>query len=228
MVIELILLPGDGYQPETMDEFMKFLSQHGFNCTQIPLIEANPSASYDDLRTENYLKHIDSFIDMKKKYWIFGISKGAHWARVYASHRPNICKLISCEETTMNPRLLIEYEKSRENFFITDYFKDAEEHEELDIDRKSLDSIVSDKKTYFPKCPINVIWTSRNNEDEPYEEKVLMLKRKFVQYLRDHGCHVTVFHLDSNHNCVCYPRNFPKLFKYILAENTSPLNFNSI
>ena len=216
-MINLILLPGDGYEPSTMSSFINYLSKHGFNCIQIPLVEANPNASYEDLRTDNYCKHIDSYIDSKQKYWIFGISKGAHWARVYASKRKNIQKLISCEETTMNPRLLIEYEKSRENFFITDYFRDATEHEELDIDRKSLDSVVSDKQTYFPKCPINIIWTSRNNENEPYDENALALKRKFVNYLKQHGCKVKVFNINSEHNCVTYERNFPLLLKFIMS-----------
>ena len=216
-MINLILLPGDGYTPDTQAEFIRYLSSHGFNCIQIPLVEANPAASYEDLRTENYLKHIDSYINPKEQYWIFGISKGAHYARVYASRRSNIKKLISCEETTMNPRLLVEYEKSRENFFITDYFRDATEHEELDIDRKSLDSVVSDKQTYFPKCPINIIWTSRNNENEPYDEKVLLLKRKFVQYLKQHGCKVKVFNINSEHNCTTHERNFPLLLKFITS-----------
>ena len=213
----LILLPGDGYTPDTQGEFIAFLSRNGFNCTQIPLVEMNPAASYDDMRAETYCKHIDSYIDPKQKYWIFGISKGAHWARVYASKRRNVEKLISVEETTMNPRLLVEYEKSRDNYFITDYFKDATEHEEYDADHKSLDSVVSDNGSYFPKCPINIIWTSRNNQNEPYDEKVLMLKRKFVSYLQQHGCKVKVFNINSNHNATMYSRNFPMLLRYINA-----------
>ena len=216
-MIQLILLPGDNYEPDTMADFISYLSKHNFNCIQVPLVEANPAASYDDLRADEYCNHIDSYINPKQQYWIFGISKGAHWARVYASKRSNIKKLISCEETTMNPRLLVEYEKSRDNYFINDYFQDATEHEEYDVDRKALDTVVSDKASYFPKCPINVIWTTRNNEDEPYSANVNMLKRKFVQYLKTHGCRVKVFEINSEHNCVTHERNFPMLLIYIMS-----------
>ena len=216
-MINLILLAGDNYQPDTQAQFIRFLEQHGFNCIQVPLVEVNPAASNDDLRAENYCKHIDGFINPKQEYWIFGISKGAHWARVYASRRSNIKKLISCEETTLNPRLLVEYEKSRENYFITDYFRDATEHEEYDTSEKALDSVVSDNGSYFPKCPINLIWTTRNNEDEVYSPKVNMLKRRFEAYLRSHGCKVKSFTIDSEHNCTTHEKNFPLLLKYILS-----------
>lgn len=216
-MINLIVLPGDHYQPETQAQFIRYLEQHGFDCTQVPLVEFNPNASYDDMRAEEYCKHIDSFIDKKKYYWIFGISKGAHWARVYASKRSFVKKLISCEETTMNPRLLVEYEKSRDNYFITDYFRDAAEHEEYDVDSKALDSVVSDNGSYFPRCPIIVIWTTRNNENEVYSSSVNLLKRKFVAYLKNHGCRVKAFTIDSEHNCTSHENNFSLLLKLILS-----------
>ena len=218
MSTNIILLPGDGYSPDTQADFIDFLTTHGFNCIQIPLIEFNPSVSYDDLKADNYCKYIDSKIDMKQQYWIFGISKGAHWARVYAAKRPGIIKkLISCEETTMNPKLLVEFEKARGNYFVEDYFADKTEHEEYDNDKKALDEVVSDNGRYFPKCPINIIWTSRNNENEVYEENVLAMKRRFVNYLKNNGCHVKVFNLNSEHNATTHRENFGYLLKFINA-----------
>ena len=78
MSINLIVGAGDGYTKDTQSEFIHYLSQHGFNCVQIPPIEANPNASYDDLRPENYCQHIDSYINPKLDYWMFGISKSCH------------------------------------------------------------------------------------------------------------------------------------------------------
>ena len=97
-------------------------------------MEEDPSVSYDDLKSDHYCEYIDSFINPKLDYWMIGVSKSCHWFRVYASRRTNIKKLILIEPTTMNPRLLVEFEKSRDNYFITDYFKDSEEHEEYTSD----------------------------------------------------------------------------------------------
>ena len=208
MTINLIVGVGDGYKFEDQIPFMNFLKIHGIDPIQIPLQEINPAVSYDDLRADNYCRFIDSFVDPKKDYWMICISKSCHWFRIYASKRKNIRKLIMIEPTTMNPRLLVEYEKSRDNYFITDYFKDAEEHEEYDADQKALDSIVSDNKSYFPKCPMIIIWSTKNNQDEFYSEKVLMLKREFEKYLKRNGCDVKVFTINGNHNLTLEKKNF--------------------
>ena len=119
------------------------------------------------------------------------------------------------EPTTMNPKLLVEFEKSRNNYFITDYFEDAEEHDEYDADQKALDSIVSDNKKYFPKCPITIIWTTRDNQNEYYSPKVLMLKTEFEKYLKRNGCKVKSYTIDSEHNAMTHEQNFPLLLRII-------------
>ena len=213
--LNLILGPGDGYTPDTLQPFISFLSTQGFNCIQIPLKEEDPTVSYDDLRADSYCRYIDSFIDQKQSYWMLAISKSCHWFRVYASRRTNIKRLILIEPTTMNPRLLVEFEKSRDNYFITDFYKDAEEHDEYTSEEKALDSIVSDKHSYFPSCPITVIWTTRDNKNEWYPERVLMLKRKFVEYLKRNGCRVKVCTINSEHNALSYPDNWKLILRII-------------
>lgn len=214
-MINLLLGCGDHYSPDTQLNFANFLSRHGFNVISIPLQESNPQISYEDLKPDNYCKFIDKYVNKNLDYWIVCISKSCHWMRIYASKRNNIKKLILIEPTTMNPKLLIKYEEARGNYFINDYFEDSEEHDEYDVDQKALDSIVSDKKKYFPKCPIIIIWSTRNNQDEFYSEKINMLKREFERYLKNNGCKLKSFTINGNHNLTLYEKNFDLLFKLI-------------
>ena len=119
------------------------------------------------------------------------------------------------EPTTLNPKLLVEYEKSRNNYFVEDYFKDDNEYEYLDSDQKALDSIVSDKKNYFPKCPVTIIWTTRNNQNEFYSEKINMLKKEYEKYLKRNGCKLKSFTINSEHNATTHEKNFDLLLKLI-------------
>ena len=216
MVINLAIGVGDGYKFEDQMPWISYLEKHGFKCIQIPLMEINPAVSYKDLSSDNYCKYIDKFVNPNLNYWMVSISKSTHWFRIYASRRKNIKKLIMIEPTTMNPKLLVEYEKSRGNFFINDYFKDSEEHPEYDSDQKALDVIVSDKNKYFPKCDIIIIWSTRNNQDEFYSEKVNMLKREFEKYLKNNGCNLKAFTIDGNHNLTLYEKNFDLLYNLML------------
>ena len=217
MVINLVIGAGDGYRFEDQMPWISYLERHGFKCTQIPLMETNPAVSYDDLRTDNYCRFIDSFINPKLEYWMICISKSCHWFRVYASRRKNIKKLIMIEPTTMNPKLLVRFEEARGNYFVKDYFEESEEHEEYDADQKALDSIVSDKKRYFPKCPITIIWSTRDNQDEFYSERVNMLKREFETYLKRNGCVVKSFTVNGNHNLTLQEKNFDLLLKLLMS-----------
>ena len=119
------------------------------------------------------------------------------------------------EPTTLNPKLLVEYEKSRNNYFVEDYFKDDNEYEYLDSDQKALDSIVSDKKNYFPKCKMIIIWTNKNNQNEFYSEKVIMLKKEYEKYLKRNGCNLKSFTINSEHNATTHEKNFDLLLKLI-------------
>ena len=215
MVINLILGQGDGYSPETQLNFANFLSRNGFNVISIPLLESNPQISYEDLKPDNYCKFIDKYVNKNLDYIMVSISKSCHWFKIYASKRSNIKKLIMIEPTTLNPKLLVEYEKSRNNYFVEEYFKDDNEYEYLDSDQKALDSIVSDKKNYFPKCPIVIIWTNRNNQNEFYSEKVIMLKKEYEKYLKRNGCKLKSFTINSEHNATTHEKNFDLLLKLI-------------
>ena len=79
----------------------------------------------------------------------------------------------------------------------------------------ALDSIVSRRNKYFPKCPINIVWTSRNNQNEPYSPKILDLKDKYVKYLRNNGCNVKVFYANSDHCIDLNSKFYPYLLKII-------------
>ena len=217
MRVNLIVGVGDGYRYEDQVPWINYLEKHGFHCVQIPLQETNPAVSYDDLRADNYCRFIDSFINPKLEYWMICISKSCHWWRIYASKRKNIKKLIMIEPTTMNPKLLVRYEEARGNYFVKDYFEESEEHEEYDADQKALDSIVSDEKRYFPKCPITIIWSTKNNQDEFYSERVNMLKREFETYLKRNGCNVKSFTVNGNHNLTLNEKNFDLLLKLMMS-----------
>ena len=197
-MINLLLGQGDHYTPETQPQFANFLSRSGFNVVQVPPLESNPAATYDDLRSENYCRFIDKYVNPNLQYWMVCVSKSCHWFKIYASKRSNIKKLVVIEPTTLNPKLLVEYEKSRENCFIADYFRDDNEYDYHDADEKALDSIASDKKHYFPKCPVTIIWTNRNNQNELYSDKIVMLKKEHGKYLTKDGCDVKSFTIDRN------------------------------
>ena len=215
-MINLILGQGDHYSPETQLNFANFLSRNGFNVISIPLLESNPQISYEDLKPDNYCKFIDKYVNKNLDYIMVSISKSCHWFKIYASKRSNIKKLIMIEPTTLNPKLLVEYEKSRNNYFVEEYFKDDNEYEYLESDQKALDSIVSDKKKYFPKCPIIIIWSTRNNQDEFYSEKVNTLKREFERYLKNNGCKLKSFTVNGNHNLTLYEKNFDLLYNLMM------------
>ena len=111
-MINLLLGQGDHYTPETQPQFANFLSRSGFNVVQVPPLESNPAATYDDLRSENYCRFIDKYVNPNLQYWMVCISKPCHWFKIYASKRSNIKKLVVIEPTALNPKLLVEYEKS--------------------------------------------------------------------------------------------------------------------
>ena len=201
-MLKLIYLPGDGYTPEVIAPFIDYLEAPGVEPTVIPLREMDEDCSYDDLEADSYCAYIDTFVDTSSHYVIYGISKGGHWARVYAAKRPQlISKCILVEPTTLTPGLLVKFEEHRGNDFIEDYRRIDARLPYLDSTHKALDAIVSDDSAYIPRCPTVVIWTSRDNQGQPYDEPVLHLKSQFIRYLRSHGCPVTVKHLDADH-CV--------------------------
>ena len=74
---------------------------------------------------------------------------------------------------------------------------------------------MSDKKHYFPKCPITIIWTNRNNQNEFCPDKIVMLKKEYGKYLTKNGCNVKSFTMDSEHNATIYEKNFDLLLKLI-------------
>ena len=214
----IVILPGDGYTKELHLQFINFLKNNNFKVCWIPLMEDSyESVSYEDLESKNYIKYINSFIPSDfTRFILYGISKGAHLAKIYASYNYNkVIKLILAEDTMLNPNLMEKYEVDRGNDFIVDMKNNNYEDETLDNTKKMLDVSVSDKNNYFPKCPINIIWTSRNNQNEPYDETVLSLKRKYVNYLKNGGCHVKVFNIDAIHTLDLEPKYFNFLLKVI-------------
>lgn len=217
-MLNLIILPGDGYKKYMLKPFMNYLKLYSIHVIFIQLLENRKSCSYEDLSTENYLKYINSRIPRHyKSFVIYSISKGCHWARVYASKcSERISKLIMVEPTTFNPQLMREYEKSRGNYFIDDFYRIDEPFTNIDSTMKSLDVLVSDKNEYIPRVPTIIVYTSRNNENKPYSMEVIRMKKRFVEYLKRNRVNVRVINIDSHHCVDLYPKNFQFLKSLIL------------
>ena len=216
--ITLVYMGGDGYTESTAQPFLNYLNQHGIKTIYIPLREEDENCSYDDLETENYCQYIDGFIPKATpNLYGYGISKGSHWIRVYASKRPRTFKkLILVEETTMTPELMVEYEHSRGNDYVEEFYHNPNDIPGLNSTDKALDVIVSDHAKYCPKgMPIHVVFTSRNNMNEPYSEDVVQLKNRYVQYLKRNGCQVRVHKFNSDHCIDTHPQYFPQLLSII-------------
>lgn len=217
----LIYLPGDGYTEATARPFLNFLNQHGIRTIYVPLQEENENCTYDQISPENYCKYIDCYVsDLRGQVYGYGISKGEHWIRMYAARNPGkIKKLILVEGTCMTPKLMVQYEHSRGNDYVEDLYEDPVEHEEMNATDKALDAIVSDKGKYAPKnIPIHIVFTSRNNQNEPYSADVIALKNQYVNELRRAGCQVRVHKFNSDHCIDTHPQYFPALLSIIESK----------
>ena len=214
-------MPGDGYTESVAQPFLSYLNQHGFKTIYVPLLEEDQNCSYDDLSTSNYCRYIDRYIPKSTPNLIgVAISKGSHWLRVYASKRPNVFKhIVLMEETTMTPELMIQFEKQRGNDYVEEFYHEPDDISGLDATQKALDVIVSDKEEYCPKnIPIDIIFTSRSNTNEPYSSEVIRLKNRYVKYLKDHKCRVRVHHFDSDHCIDLHPEFYPQLLNIIASD----------
>ena len=225
-MITLLAIFGDGYTNEVIKPFIDYLTSHNVNVMVVPLREENETCSYDELDADNYCDYIDSYVEKipgfnmsnaekfkSSKLVGYGISKGAHHIKVYATKRPNLFrKIVLVEDTMMNPKNMVKFEKDRGNDFVEEYDNQNREIEGLDATHKALNAIVNDDTPYIPKCPITLVWTSRNNENEEYDETVLRAKRDYTNYLRSHGAKITVKHINEQH-CV---DTIPKWFGYLL------------
>lgn len=209
-MINLIILPGDGYKKQMLKPFMNYLRLYHITPIFIQLLENKSDCTYEDLETDNYLKYINSRVPRNwSKFTIYSISKGCHWARVYASKYPKtVEKLILVEPTTFNQKLMREYEQSRGNYFIEDFYRIDEPFKGINPTMKSLDVLVSDKNKYIPRVPTTIIYTSRNNENKPYPFEVLRMKNEFASYLRRNGVSLKVIRIDSHHCADLYSNNF--------------------
>lgn len=217
-MVTLAMMFGDGYSNDIVQPFVDYLEAHGIHTIGIPLLEEEDSTSYKDITPENYCKYIDKYIPrFCNDLYLYGISKGCEWLTIYASRRQNVKKLILVEPTTFpgKSEYLVEFEKDRGNDYVEEYYHDPGVDETLDNCNMTLDAIASDRNRYFPKCGINVIWTSRNNQNEPYSPKVIDMKQKYIAYLKNNGCKVKVFHADSDHCIDTHEKNFPYLLRVI-------------
>lgn len=215
----IVLIEGDGVSEELAQPWISFLEQHGYNTILVPLIENDSNASYEDLRAENYIKYVDKFIPkVHDKLILYGQSKGCKIAMMYATKYPRKFKeIVLLENTMMNKDLMVEFEKDRGNDYVEQFAENPNDIPGLDSTEKMLDIAVSDQKDYTPKfVPIKLIWTSRNNQNQPYDQTVLSLKKRYEQYLRKHGCNVKVYHLDTQHCAdILEPSMRPKLLEII-------------
>ncbi len=217
----LLWLPGDGYggQPQSGAgaadaQWLEFLRQHEINVIFVPLQEEDEDCTYEQLDADAYCDYIDQFAPSRcPNLWCGGISKGAHWARVYASKRPGrVKKLLLIEETTMTPELMVKYEQARGNDYVEELYDNPNEIDSLNATDKALDAIVSDRAKYCPRgIPIHIVFTSRNNMNEPYPADVVSLKNRYVSYLKRNGCQVRLHKFNSDHCIDTHPEFFPQL-----------------
>lgn len=211
---------GDGYELDNQKGLIDYFSDHGFNVKWINLLEeVNDNVSYEELEPRNYAKYIDENIPKEfNKFYAYGISKSCYWLQCYASLYPTrVEKLLLVEPTTMKSDLLRDYELTRNNDFITEYYENPAKITREDNTRTAIDVIVSEKHNYIPKCKTTIIWTSRNNKNEPYTAEVLKLKKRFELYLKNNGCNLKVLHIDSDHCVDQNPKNYPLLYKALMT-----------
>ena len=55
-----------------------------------------------------------------------------------------------------------------------------------------------------------------DNKNEFYSERVLMLKRKFIEYLKRNGCGVKACTINSEHNALSYSENYGLILKFMM------------
>lgn len=216
--VTLLYMPGDGYTEGTVSQFLNYLQQHGINVIFIPLQEENENCTYEQLTPDAYCDYIDQYVPKATpNLYGYGISKGCHWIRLYAAKRPGrIKKLILVEETTMTPELMLKFEQARGNDYVEEFYDNPEDISGLNATDKALDAVISDHSVYAPKhIPIHIVFTSRNNMNEPYTSDVVALKNRYVQYLKRHGCNVRVHHFNSDHCIDLHPEFFPQLLSII-------------
>lgn len=218
--VTLAMMFGDGYSDDVVQPFVQYLESHGISTIGIPLLEEDESVSYSDITPEHYCQHIDKYIPKHcNNLYLYGISKGCQWLTIYASRRTNVKKLILVEPTTFpgKPEFLTEFEHQRGNDYVEQFYDTPEVDENQDKTDMTLDAIASDRKHYFPKCKTTIVWTTRNNQNQPYSPVVLEMKRKYVGYLRNNGVNVKVHEIDSDHCIDTHDKYFPKLLSIILA-----------
>ncbi len=215
----VVILPGDGMDLDYHKPLINYLSDHGFSVFWIELMEETKPCSYQDLEPDNYCKYINDQLPSNfDKFYAYGISKGCYWWTVYASKYPGrIINLLLIEPTTMKPDLLREFELDRGNDFIQELYDDPSEVTREDNTHTALDVIVSDKRKFVPKCRTTIVWTSRNNKNEPYDSTVIRLKKQYENWLRLNGCHLKVLHVDDQHCLDQNPKNFPYIMRALLA-----------
>lgn len=217
-MVTLAMIFGDGYNDEVIQPFVRYLESNGVKTIGIPLLEEDDEVSYRDVTPDHYCKYIDKYIPrFCNDLYLYGISKGCEWLTIYASRRSNVKKLILVEPTTFpgKPEFLVQYEKDRGNDYVEDYYRNPGVEENNDKTDMTLDAIASDRHRYFPKCPISIVWTSRNNQNEPYSPQVLHMKSQYVKYLRANGCKVKEFNVNSDHTIDLHEKYFPFLLRVI-------------
>ena len=213
----IVCIEGDGYSEQIATPWLNFLQQHGYQTIFVPLIESDPNATYEELRAPNYCKYVDGYIPRGESLILYGQSKGCHIAMMYATRNAKkFREIVLLENTMMNKDLMVEFEKDRGNDYVEDYAANPKDIPGLDATEKMLDIAVSDPTNYCPRgIPIKLIWTSRNNQNEPYSADVVAMKKKYESYLRSHGSTVKVYHLNSDHCADTHPEYFPKLLEII-------------
>lgn len=215
----IVCIEGDGVDEGTAGPWLSFLAENGYKPIYVPLLESNPNTSYEELRADNYCKYVDKYIPKgTNDIILYGQSKGCHIAMMYATRNPKRFKqIVLLENTMMNKDLMVEFEKDRGNDYVEDFAENPNDIPGLDATDRMLDIAVSDPTNYCPRfIPIKLIWTSRNNQNEPYDRTVIELKKKYERYLRSHGCRVKVYHLNTQHCAdVLEPAMRPRLLQII-------------
>lgn len=223
----LVYLPGNNYRQELVQPFLDYISPLFSSITYIELLENMYSdLAYEQLVPEAYNHYIlNQLPNTDQRYVFLGTSMGCYHIQNFAAEFPNLVSHVIWIEPTMcggDYRLLRQFESGRGNGEWIDEFRRVE-GKILDITSadKVIDIAVSREggmALFSRTIPISIIFTTRNINNEPYNNEQLTAKQGFLDRLRDEGYDINVVYIDSNHAADTNPDAFNSIVEFMTTE----------
>lgn len=221
-MMDIVLLPGNGYREIKMLPFIKRLRREGFNPIYIELLEnLNDNLDYDILQPKEYSKYIKSRLNKNKQYIFYGISMGCLHAQNFAHFYPQMVKCLVLIEPTISSGYfpaLYDFEAGRGNGRWLKMLYDVKEDiSHLPSNEKVIDIAVSkDKPLEFDRdIVIGIVYTNLDNRGMPYNQQQWIGKMKYLQYLEEKG-YCVYFVMKKGHHCLdLFKENFDFLVSVI-------------